>query len=224
MGRLVQIAAGQHEVLLPDGGAYDEGEQVTLTDAQWDQVDTDLIGPVITDLGATGGTGGIVKARYVAHWFSLTPDPIASGVPYTLFVNTLDDDTGNIVVPKKANQVDEGFPAPYLEVVDPGLYSMRVHGQFNSIGGTHHTGVADIAAAVPVDYPAGEILVERTIPYVLNDPVTPLSPVNFTVEVPGMWLAPGLIVIGTLTIANSLSGADDDLALYELEVELTKFA
>ncbi len=52
MGRLVEVADGQRGLALPDGGVYAAGDQVTLSDAEFAEVPSEWIGPLLTDLGS----------------------------------------------------------------------------------------------------------------------------------------------------------------------------
>ena len=52
MSRQVKIASGETLVQLPDGGHYDEGDVVDLTDEQFAAIDPALLGDVLIDQGA----------------------------------------------------------------------------------------------------------------------------------------------------------------------------
>ncbi len=74
MARSVTIASGKNNVLLPDGGTYNDGDTVTLTDAQFDEIRDALIPGTIIDNGATGELGDAVvtQAPTVAAPVALT--------------------------------------------------------------------------------------------------------------------------------------------------------
>ena len=50
-------------MLLPDGGTYNENDEVTLTDEQYEQIGASALGDEVTDLGPVGDTGGAVVAQ-----------------------------------------------------------------------------------------------------------------------------------------------------------------
>lgn len=59
MPRSVTIASGKKNVQLPDGGHYDAGTTVTLTDAQWAQISSTAVsGGFLVDNGPTTTPGG----------------------------------------------------------------------------------------------------------------------------------------------------------------------
>ena len=55
MARQVTIAAGKSNVLLPDGGTYNAGDVVILTDAQFSQLRQALIPATVIDDGVVEG-------------------------------------------------------------------------------------------------------------------------------------------------------------------------
>lgn len=99
MPRLVQIAAGQKDVVLPDLGRYQAGQQVTLTDAQWAQVTSAVTAGILIDLGATGGGTVTVNGR-TGSVITLVPSDLglpkitrATTAPSTPAVNDIWVDT-----------------------------------------------------------------------------------------------------------------------------------
>ena len=44
---------------LPDGGTYNSGDTVTLTDEQFDQIAQTALGDEVTDNGAVGGVSAV---------------------------------------------------------------------------------------------------------------------------------------------------------------------
>lgn len=65
MPRSVSIAAGQSNIQLPNGNAYDGGATVILTDEQYEQIRADLIGDLIIDNGPTARPGDMVYIQGV---------------------------------------------------------------------------------------------------------------------------------------------------------------
>jgi hypothetical protein len=66
MGRSVTIKAGQSNVQLPNGAAYNAGDTVILTDAEWAQISTDPdISTYLQDNGAADTTGDQVNIQAV---------------------------------------------------------------------------------------------------------------------------------------------------------------
>lgn len=53
--RTVEIASGEANVVLPNGGLYDAGDQVVLTDEDFAKLNANILGTVLLDLGETGG-------------------------------------------------------------------------------------------------------------------------------------------------------------------------
>jgi hypothetical protein len=75
MSRKVQIAAGKHEVTLPNGEIYDEGAQVILTDEEWQRVVSTAIGDEVIDLGPISdspGGAGLTEIFIPANEFHAT--------------------------------------------------------------------------------------------------------------------------------------------------------
>lgn len=83
MARSVTIASGKNNVLLPDGGTYNDGDTVVLTDAQFDEIRDALIPGTIIDNGATGELGDAVvtQAATVAAPAALTATAAAGAAP-----------------------------------------------------------------------------------------------------------------------------------------------
>lgn len=82
MARSVTIAAGKSNVQLPNGGVYDAGKTVILTDAQFDAIADSLIPGTIIDNGATGEVGDAVvtQAATVAAIATADATDLASAV------------------------------------------------------------------------------------------------------------------------------------------------
>jgi hypothetical protein len=78
MPRLVQVAAGQKDVVLPDLNRYQAGAQVVLTDAQFAQVTSAVTAGVLIDLGATGGGTVTVNGKTGSN---ITLVPADLGLP-----------------------------------------------------------------------------------------------------------------------------------------------
>lgn len=73
MSRSVEIAAGKSNVQLPNGGSYDAGDVVVLTDEEFAQIDADLIPGTIIDNGGLADDDLVnVQAATVAAPAALT--------------------------------------------------------------------------------------------------------------------------------------------------------
>lgn len=73
MARSVTIAAGKTNVQLPDGGSYDAGKTVTLTDAQFNQINSALIPGTVIDNGfVAGGDAVTTQGTDVANLAAAT--------------------------------------------------------------------------------------------------------------------------------------------------------
>jgi hypothetical protein len=105
MGRSVQIGVGYNAVVLPNGNSYDAGQSVTLTDAQWEQVDPSLVGTVIVDLGHVADES-VTQQAAIANLTVAAMNlgaPVSLGSPTDLqeliaSVSTLTDDYNAIKV------------------------------------------------------------------------------------------------------------------------------
>jgi hypothetical protein len=73
----VTIAAGHSNIELPDGGHYDAGDVVTLTDDQYARLDQNAIGSVLTATQVGGQSGTSVAATDFTT--ETVPDPIRGG-------------------------------------------------------------------------------------------------------------------------------------------------
>ena len=74
MAREVEIATGKSNVQLPNGGVYDAGDTIILTDAQYAQISQSLIPGTIIDNGVVEGLddGVVTQAGTVAAPAALT--------------------------------------------------------------------------------------------------------------------------------------------------------
>ncbi len=89
MARQVTIAAGKSNVLLPNGATYDAGDVVILTDAQFAQIDQDLIPGTIEDDGVVEGVEDqvVTQAANIGAIGALTsaaPAALTSSAPAAL--------------------------------------------------------------------------------------------------------------------------------------------
>jgi hypothetical protein len=82
MPHKVQVASGQHQIQLPDGLPYDEGDIITLTDEQFANLDPNAIGTVLVDLGTVDPADAVsVQAGNIAAMGALTSANAAGGTP-----------------------------------------------------------------------------------------------------------------------------------------------
>lgn len=63
MSHNVTIAAGKTNVQLPDGGHYDAGKTVTLTDEEFAQIPSHLFPGTVIDAGAVASAGDAVVTQ-----------------------------------------------------------------------------------------------------------------------------------------------------------------
>jgi len=80
MPRLVKIAPGFNGVALPNGGSYNAGAEVTLSDDEFSKIAATALGDEVLDLGAVDADDFVsVQAAHVAAAVALTSAPITGG-------------------------------------------------------------------------------------------------------------------------------------------------
>lgn len=127
MARIVRVAPGAGRIVLPNGGSYTDGQTVTLSEEEFDRLDPDVLGSLVTrddsDLGSiserlaaleAGGSGSGTSGVFLASTYGMAPGNTAAenGTAFAAVVAAAKAAKGEVLIPAGTYNYDT---APNLD-------------------------------------------------------------------------------------------------------------